>query len=66
MRGDKMPCDRAMLEDQPVFHSRDVDETRAFLSPFGLRFDPAGSDLSPLDVRLNGIFFPGIYIGYVR
>ena len=38
-----MPPARPLLEDRPLFRSRDVDETRAFLGPFGLRFDPIGS-----------------------
>jgi AraC-like DNA-binding protein len=50
-----------------MFSSRDADETRVFLKPFGLGFDPAGSRAcSRLDVRLNGVFRSGIYIGYVR
>ena len=61
-----MTAERALMECRPIFHSCDVDETRAFLNPFGLRFDPVGSDGSPLNVHLNGAFLPGIYLGYVQ
>jgi AraC-like DNA-binding protein len=60
-----MPFARPLLEDRPLFRSHDVDETRAFLDRFGLRFDPIGSD-STLDARFNGEFLPGIYVGYVQ
>lgn len=60
-----MRLSRALFESRPLFHSRDVDETRAFLAPFGLRFDPLASD-SALDARFNGQFLPGFYIGYVQ
>jgi AraC-like DNA-binding protein len=42
-----------------------VDETRAFLAPFGLRFDPIGAERA-LDARFGGAFLSGIYVGYVR
>jgi AraC-like DNA-binding protein len=60
-----MPFGRPLLEHRPLLRSRDVDETRAFLDPFGLRFDPIGPDRT-LDARFNGEFLPGIYIGYVQ
>lgn len=60
-----MPFARALLESRPLFRSHAVDETRAFLDPFGLRFDPMGSGAT-LDARFNGEFLPGFYIGYVQ
>jgi hypothetical protein len=63
--GREMPFVRPLLENRPVFHSRDVDETRAFLDPFRLRFDPTGAGAA-LDARFNGQFLPGLYIGYVQ
>lgn len=60
-----MAFTRSLLANRPLFHSREVDETRAFLAPFGLRFDAIGSQAA-LDARFNGEFLPGIYIGYVQ
>jgi AraC-like DNA-binding protein len=59
-----MPDARPQWEGRLLFHSRDVDETRTFLAPFGLRFDPIGSE-STLDARFEGEFLPGIYVGQV-
>jgi hypothetical protein len=42
-----------------------VDETRAFFDPFGLRFDPIGSDRA-LDARFDGEFLSGIYVAFVQ
>jgi AraC-like DNA-binding protein len=60
-----MPSVHPLWEDRLLFRSRDVDETRAFLDPYGLRFDPIGSG-PMLDARFNGAFLPGIYVGYVQ
>jgi len=56
---------RLLAEGRRLFRSRDVDETRAFFDPFGLRFDPIGSDRA-LDARFDGEFFPGMSVGYVQ
>jgi AraC-like DNA-binding protein len=55
-----------LLQQRPVFRSQDVDETRAFLQNSGLRFEMAGNDLTRLDVQLNGVMRPGIYVGYTQ
>jgi AraC-binding-like domain len=60
-----MPLASPLWEGRLLFRSRDADETRAFLDPFGLRFDPIGSDRA-LDARFNGEFLSGIYLGVVR
>jgi len=44
---------------------RDADETRAFFDPFGLRFDPVGSDRA-LDARFDGEFLSGIHVSFVQ
>jgi len=62
----KMPPARPLWEDRLLFRSRDVDETRAFLDPYGLRYEPIGADRA-LDARFDGEFVPGgIYFGHVQ
>ena len=52
--------------DDDVVVDRDAEETRAFLDNKGYRFDPALRPRDRLDVRLNGLYLPGLYIGYVQ
>src|SRR5215831_2400831 len=47
------------------FRSRDVDETRAFFGPFGLRFDPIGWDRL-LDAWYDSEFLSGVYVSFVQ
>src|SRR5262249_44314969 len=61
----KMRIACSLGEGRLLFRSRDVDETRAFLDPFGERLDPIGSDRG-LAARFNGEFLCGLYIGYVQ
>src|SRR5262245_27879644 len=63
--GEEMRVSRPLGEGQLLFRSRDVDETRAFFDPFGLRFDPIGSNLG-LDARFDGEFLSGIYVSFVQ
>ena len=60
-----MPYPGPPWEDRFLFRSRDVDETRAFFDPFGLRFDPIGSDRA-LDARFDGELLSGIYLSFVQ
>jgi AraC-like DNA-binding protein len=61
-----MPSAHPPWEGRLRFRSRDVDETRAFLDPFGLRFDPIASGRA-LDARFSGEYLHGgIYFGYVQ
>ena len=55
-----------LLEQLPIFHSRNVEETGAFLRAKGYRFDIAGRQARQLDARLNGVYMPGFYMGYVQ
>jgi AraC-like DNA-binding protein len=55
-----------LLERRPVFHSRDVDETRAWLRGKEFRFDPLGRQAGQPDVRLNGVYLPSGYLGYLQ
>jgi hypothetical protein len=56
-----------LLECAPMLHSRDVDETRAFLAKKVIRMDPLGSAASAasIDVRLNGVYLRDAWLGYV-
>jgi AraC-like DNA-binding protein len=55
-----------LLEQLRIFHSRDVEETGAFLRAKDYRFDIARRQARQLDARLNGIYMPGLYMGYVQ
>jgi AraC-like DNA-binding protein len=55
-----------MLESRRVFQSRDVDETRAWLRGKEFRFDPLGRPAVRPDVRMNGIYLPNMYLGYLQ
>jgi AraC-like DNA-binding protein len=57
---------RPLLECRRVFHSRDVDETRAWLHSKEFRFDPLGRRLARPDVRVNGVYLPSMYLGYLQ
>lgn len=59
---DHMP----LLEHLRLFHSRDPEETRAFLRGKDYRFDIAHKEARRLDVRINGVYTPEVYLGYVQ
>jgi AraC-like DNA-binding protein len=54
------------LECRRIFHSRDVDETRAWLRGKEFLFDPWGRRPRRPNVRVNGIYLPSIYLGYLQ
>jgi AraC-like DNA-binding protein len=58
--------DWPLLEWHRVFHSRDLEETRAILSTMAFRFDVKPRDAVQLDARVSGIYLPHIYIGCAR
>jgi AraC-like DNA-binding protein len=55
-----------LLERQQIFRSREADETREFLRGKQFTFDVAPRLASQLDVRINGVYLPGMYIGYIQ
>ena len=55
-----------LLERHRIFHSRDMEETRAFLHGKNYRCDFRRQKTGELDTRLNGIYTGGFYIGYVH
>lgn len=51
-----------------MLHSRDVAETRAFLAGKGIELELACGKVErqcPLDVRINGTYLSGLWLGYV-
>jgi AraC-like DNA-binding protein len=55
-----------VFERQKIFHSNDVEATRAFLRNLHFRFDPLQRDARDLDARLNGVYMPGMWLGYIQ
>jgi AraC-like DNA-binding protein len=55
-----------LLEGRRIFHSRDAEETRAFLRGKEFRFDVMPRDARRLDVHINGVYLPGTFIGYIQ
>lgn len=55
-----------LLERHRVFHSRDAEETRAFLGGKDYRFDPAWRRDRQLDARINAVYMPSLYIAYIH
>ncbi len=60
------PRFRTLLENQRIFRSCDLGETRAFLRTKEFRFETAARREEPLDVQINGVYLPGIYVGYIQ
>jgi len=55
-----------LLQRHRVFHSRDAEETRAFLGDKDYRFDPAWRRERELDARINAVYLPSLYIAYIH
>ncbi len=53
------------LERHRIFHSHDVEATRAFLDSKNFRVDFGRGENQPLDAHVNGVYLPGMYIGYL-
>ena len=62
-----MPLSAApLLEHLRLFQSRNAEETRAFLRGKDYSFDVPRRQADQLDARLNGLYMPGVYIGYAQ
>src|SRR5258708_37177391 len=48
------------------FHTRDADEARAFLSTKDSELDLSRSDARQIDLRINGVYLRGAYVGYYQ
>jgi AraC-like DNA-binding protein len=57
---------KPLLDNLCVFQSRDRDETQAWLQKVDFRVDYPVRAASQLDTRLNGIYLPGMYLGYAQ
>jgi len=57
---------RPLLEGQRIFRSRNPDEARAFLRGKEFRFDLSPRQASHLDLHINGIYLPNLYVGYIQ
>lgn len=55
-----------LLECRRIFHSRDVDETRGWLRGKEFLFDLLGRQTVRPDVRVNGVYLPSMYLGYLQ
>jgi AraC-like DNA-binding protein len=54
------------LERHRVFRSHDADETRAFLGGKGYQFDLSPRQTRQLNTRLNAVYMPSMYLGYLH
>lgn len=54
------------FERQRIFRSSDVEATRAFLRDLNFRFDPLRRDARGFDARVNGVYMPGLWLGYIQ
>jgi len=59
---------QALLECRPILHSRDIEETRAFLAARAIQLELIGSirDRASFDVHYNGIYLRNMWLGYIR
>src|SRR5262245_53912518 len=65
--GNDMPLGRrAFLENRRLFHGHDVDETRAWLRRKEFLFHIPGPQTMRPDVRVNGVYLPNMYLGYLQ
>ena len=48
------------------FHTRDAGEAQAFLSTKEYELDLSRRDARQIDLRINGVYLPGVYIGYYQ
>jgi AraC-like DNA-binding protein len=55
-----------LLGRHRIFHSRDTEETQAFLHRKNFRCDFRREKTGELDACFNGIYMPALYIGYVH
>jgi AraC-like DNA-binding protein len=56
-----------LLEALGVFRTRDADAIRDFLGAIGFAFSLDGRGAgSAVDVRLNGAYFPSLWVGYTQ
>jgi len=55
-----------LLEGYRRCHSSDPERMQAYLDTVGFRVEALRDDDAPLDMRVNGVYLPGMYIGYTQ
>jgi AraC-like DNA-binding protein len=55
-----------LLEKQRIFGSRDPEQARAFLRSKEFRFELSRREVKQLDLRINGVYLAGVYVGYIQ
>jgi AraC-like DNA-binding protein len=57
-----------LLDRSPILRTRDLDEARFFLDGKAIDFDIVGrsSPQAPFEARLNGIYLPCFWLGYIE
>jgi AraC-like DNA-binding protein len=55
-----------LLEGLRIFQSRNAEETRAFLRGKNYGFDLPPRQAAGLDTRINGLYLPQSYVGYIQ
>jgi AraC-like DNA-binding protein len=55
-----------LLEHSRIFRSRDPEDACAFLESKQFRFSFSRKAIKQLDLRINGIYFPSVYLGYIQ
>jgi hypothetical protein len=62
-----MPYSTALpLQRHPIFATRDPEEARAFLRLREFRLDLSAREAAHLDMRVNGVYLPGLYLGALQ
>ena len=55
-----------VLDRHRIFGSGDAEETRAFLCTKQFHLELAPRDAGRLDALFNGVYMPGMYLGYIQ
>jgi hypothetical protein len=55
-----------LLEELRLFQSRNAEETRAYLRAKSYGFELPPLQAAGLDTRINGLYLPQSYIGYIQ
>ena len=55
-----------VLQRHRIFNTRDAEEARAFLRTQEFRLDIPAREARHVDAVINGVFLPGMYLGYLQ
>lgn len=55
-----------LLRRHPIFRSSDTEDARTFLQSKEFRLELAPRQPRDLDMCINGVYLPGMYIGYIQ